>query len=208
MKKLATVSLILTALLLTGCKGNADWKKEKASIMPQLMEGNLKRRLPLVVHREISRDLDLGYVVDYEKGYDFIMQYHLKDWDIDAGTLHKTAMSNLEKRSKSTEIQIAEAEESKNGRYAIVETGDGYDAVRLLSPTIQKQMRNYLGDEYVAAVPIRDFLIFWHREFSLTGQFIEQVENEYAAGEENKLTPRMFLVTKDGLEPLIKQKIN
>jgi|TARA_B100002003_G_C14083551_1_gene521245 uncharacterized protein YtpQ (UPF0354 family) len=208
MKKLATVSLILTALLLAGCKGNADWKEEKASIMPQLMEGNLKRRLPMIVNKEISRELDIGYVVDYEKGYDFIMQYHLEDWGIDADTLHKKAMSNLEKRSRNTEIQIAEAEESKNGRYAIVETGDGYDAVRLLSPSIQKQMRDYLGDEYVAAVPIRDFLIFWHREFSLTGQFIEQVENEYAAGEKNKLTPRMFLVTKEGLEPLIKRQGN
>lgn len=207
MKKLATVSLVLTALLLTGCKGNAEWKEVKASVMPQLMEGNLKRRMPTAVNREVSRDLDLGYVIDREKGYDFIMNYNLRDWNIDEKTLHKTAMKNLEKLVKETEIQAADAAENDTGRYAIIETGDGYDAVRILSPTLQKRMRKYLGNEYIAAVPVRDFLIFWHKGFTLTNEFIDQVENEYAAGDKYKLTPRLFLVTKDGLQPLTKRPV-
>lgn len=195
------------SVFLVACEGNSEWRNAKSAVMPQLMEANLKKQVAGLVHQEISRDLDLGYVLDNEKGYSFVKLDTLKTWEIDLSMLHNTAMSNLEKRVSENDIQVAEAEESANGKYAIVETGDGYDAVRLLSENIQKRMRAHLGDEYFAAVPIRDFLIFWHKDFSLTGQFMEQVEKEYAAGEKYKLTPRLFLVSEKGLQPLTKQII-
>jgi uncharacterized protein YtpQ (UPF0354 family) len=206
MKRIIPISIV-SMLLLTACEGNSEWRNAESAVMPQLMESNLKKQVPGLVHQEISRDLDLGYVLDNEKGYSFIKLDALKTWEIDLSILHSTAISNLEKRISDDDIQVAEAEESANGKYAIVETGDGYDAVRLLSEKVQKRMRAHLGDEYFAAVPMRDFLIFWHKDFSLTGQFMEQVEKEYAAGEKYKLTPRLFLVSEKGLQPLTKQAI-
>ncbi|PIQ76957.1 hypothetical protein COU78_06620 [Candidatus Peregrinibacteria bacterium CG10_big_fil_rev_8_21_14_0_10_49_24] len=197
----------LCALLLFGCEGNADWRNVEDAVLPQLMEANLKKQVSGLVHKEISRDVDLGYVLDTEKGYSFIKTDDVEAWKITQDVLHKTAMRNLENLVHNEDMQLAESEESANGKYVIVETGDGYDAVRILSQKIQKQMRSYLGDEYFAAVPTRDFLVFWHKDFSLTGEFMEQVEKEYAAGEKYKLTPRLFLVTKEGLQPLIKQAV-
>jgi len=212
MKNLYKIAVLTTLLfstsLLAGCKGNDEWKENKASIMPQLMEGNMKRRVPLIINREISRDLDLGYVIDREKGYDFIFQYNLKDWEIDAGTLHKTAMRNFEKLAKNAEIQTANAEEGTTGRYVIIESGNGYDAVHLLSPTIRKKLKKYLGKEYIIGIPTRDFFIAWHKEFSLGGQFMEQVEKEFEEGDKYKLTPRLFLVSEDKIEPLTKVQAN
>jgi len=208
-KLLCTLSILLVSstVLLAGCTGNKEWRKVKDTVLPQLMEGNLKRRLPLIVHREISRDLDIGYVLDHEIGYDFIFRKNLEEWGISENTLHKTAMRNLEKIAKDTEIQLADAEEQETGRYAIIETGDGYDAARILLPAIQKKVRKYLGEEYIAATPTRDFLIFWHKDFSLGGQFMEEVEKQYKLGGKYKLTPRVFLVTKKGIEPLTKQPL-
>ena len=210
MKKLISplsIVIVCSTLLLSGCGGNKEWREVKDSILPQLTEGNLWRRLPLLVHKEISRDLSQSYVISREHAYEFIFKYDVKDWGIDEKTLHKTAMQNLEKLAKETEMQFADAEESLVGRYVIVETGDGFDAARILSKHIQKEVRKYLGDEYIAAVPTRDFLIFWHRKFSLGGQFMEQAEKEYAKGDKYRLTPRMFLITKDGMEPLTKRPV-
>lgn len=209
MRTMTKSSPLLTAaictLLLTGCEGNADWRNVENAVMPQLMEANLKKKVAGLVHKEISRDLDLGYVLDTETGYGFIKSDDLKAWEVTQEVLHTIAMRNLENLVRSEDIQITESEEGVNGTYAIVETGDGYDAVRVLSEKVQKQIQKKLGDEYFAAVPVRDFLIFWHKESVLTGQFMEQVEKEYAAGEKYKLTPRLFLLTKDGLQPLVKQ---
>jgi len=43
--------LLIPSLFLSGCGGNAEWREVKTSVLPQLMEGNLKeshRSLPLV----------------------------------------------------------------------------------------------------------------------------------------------------------------
>lgn len=195
------------ALALAGCGGTKEWREVQPSVLPQLMPGNNKKQAPLV-YTEISRDIDVGYVIDREKSYDFIMQDSLAAWEIDAKTLHKTAMRNLEKLAETTEIQFADSEETPGGRYAIIETSDGYAAARILSEEIRKKMREYLGEEYVAAVPVRDFLIFWHKDFPLAGQFMEQVEKEYAAEEIYRLTPRLFLITDEGMTPLTKKPLN
>ena len=199
--------LLIPSLFLSGCAGNAEWKEARVSVLPQLMEGNMKRKIPGIVYEEISRDLDIGYVIDHEKSYNFITTFNLKEWNIDQKTLHRTAMKNLEKLVGNTEVQYADTNEDENGRYAIIETGDGYDAVRILSPSLQKNMREYLGAEYIAGMPVRDFLIFWHKDFSSTSDFIEQVEKAYAEGDKYKLTPRLFLVTENGLEPLTKRSV-
>ncbi|KKW39279.1 hypothetical protein A2454_02780 [Candidatus Peribacteria bacterium RIFOXYC2_FULL_55_14] len=199
--------LLIPSLFLSGCGGNAEWREVKTSVLPQLMEGNLRRRLPAIVYEEISRDLSLGYVIDHDQSYNFIMKYNLEEWGINQKTLHRTAMKNLEKLVGNTEVQYADTNEDEKGRYAIIETGDGYDAVRILSPSLQKNMREYLGAEYIAGMPVRDFLIFWHKDLSYTSDFIEQVEKAYAEGDKYKLTPRLFLVTEDGLEPLTKRSV-
>ncbi|MDP7069075.1 MAG: hypothetical protein QF815_00985, partial [Candidatus Peribacteraceae bacterium] len=59
-------------------------------------------------------------------------------------------------------------------------------------------------DEYYAAIPTRDFLIVWHKDFPLADAFAGQVQTEYETEQEYPLTPNLFLVNSYGIQPLMK----
>ena len=124
-------------------------------------------------------------------------------WDINQETLHATALRNLEKLSEDTNIEFASSGEDAEDKYAIIETNDSYAAVRILVPWIRKQIANNVGTTAIAATPTRDFLIFWHPEFSLQDSFISQVKKEYTDGGTYKLSPSFLRVTENNIEELM-----
>ncbi|MBM3230774.1 DUF1444 family protein [Candidatus Peregrinibacteria bacterium] len=195
--------LSLTCVLLTSCshKPQTPWEAVQDSILPQLIPAENKTKVPLVV-KPFLPDVDIGFVVDEETTYTFVDPGNLEEWSIDQDTLMETAMENLEDRSEDLNIEVAEAGEGKEETYVIVEVDDGYSAVRLLSAAVRNAVSRELGDEFIAAVPTRDFLIFWHPSFSLGVQFTNQVRTEYDAEEKYKLSPELILVTPEGMQQL------
>ena len=181
-----------------------EWFEMKATVLPQLVQSDHKEQVP-IVHQELSPEIDIAFVIDESDSYTFIMEKDLLNWNITEERLLKTALKNLDVLVKDTEISIATAGEDPKERYAIIETGDGYDAAKLLSNAVRRRIAADLGDVFVAAIPFRDFLVFWSEDFSLEQQFLSQVQQEFDAEETYKLTPNPFLVSIDVIQPLRKE---
>ena len=162
-------------------------------VYPQLTRVSTKTVLPLV-YDAFTKDLDIGYVLDKDTSYDFIMQESLARWQITPEILRKAALKNID--ALETEFDIGTAGENGSEHYVIIETADGYAASRIVSPSMRKRIAKELGSPYAVAIPVRDILIAWPAEFSIGHQFVEQVEKEYQAGGNYKLTSKVHRVTQ------------
>jgi uncharacterized protein YtpQ (UPF0354 family) len=201
----AAAILIVLSIVFFLVKGSSSaWWAVRGSVLPQLVQSTHKERVP-IVFRRFSPAIDIAYVIDHPETYDFIMRKQLEDWGIDEATLHAYALENLEELAADTPVEVARATAGKDEAYAIIETDDGYAAARILSEAIRTKLTYELGDSFVVAMPIRDFLIAWQTDFSLQGNFLTQVQEEYDAAEDYELTPEPFLVTPEGIQPLQRQ---
>jgi len=72
----------------------------------------------------------LGFVIDAEKAYSYVMVSDAARWNVDIPGLREAALENLDQRSDSV---AATAAPGPNG-FVIVNTLDGFDAVRIISP--------------------------------------------------------------------------
>lgn len=197
----AIAILAVSFALLQKPAGTEEWQGVQSRIYPQLTRVSTKTILPLV-YTEFTKDLDIGYVIDKETSYDFIMQENLARWSVTKDDVHKAAMKNLEKLANDTTFDVGVAGENADEHFVIIETTDGYAAARILSPSIRKRIADEIGSPFAAAIPVRDFLIAWPNEFSIGYQFVEQVEKEYKAGGEYKLSSRVHKVTPSDITQL------
>ena len=184
-------------------EGNDEWREVREHVLPQFMPATNTDRFNFV-HDEFSTDVSIGYVVDHETTYDFIGPEMAAAWGVDEQTVKDQAIENLEERAKNLEMDVAFAGDvqTPQNTYIAVETADGYSAVLLLSARVRGAVKEELGAEYIAAIPHRDFLIFWHPDFPLTDAFLKQVALEYQSEDTYMLTPQPFGVTDNGIQPL------
>lgn len=188
--------------LVQGSKGAPEWIAIRDLILPQFTTTDLKKTEEIIT-REFSPKIDIGFVVEAGSLYQFIGPEELAIWEIDEETLYDTAMKNLDKRSQNISVDVAEAaEKDPTAKYVIVELDDGFSAVRLLSSGVRKAIAREVGNEYIAAIPTRDFLIFWHKDFPIFEAFAKQVRTEYETETDYPLTPDLFVVNKYGIQPV------
>lgn len=213
-KHSVSVGVIVLVLAVAGAaiitmgnaQGSKEWREVRSRIMPQLMQTSHKQKID-IIHKEFADDIDIGFVVDAETKYQFIDSEMMENWKVTQEVIEDQAMRNLEARSRNIKVEVAQASETDpKAKYVIVELEDGYAAVRLLSPGVRKAIMRELGDEYIAAIPTRDFLIFWHAQFPLFDAFATQVEAEFKAETEYPLTPRPFFVGRDGIEQMVRKE--
>ncbi len=98
-----------------------------------------------LVHRMLSDDLAVVYVVDRDASMVFVCQAHLRQWRKSETDIHNLAVANLH-RVGGKELQGAGTAEEP----LIVNLGDGYDAARVL---LLEQAEGLL-----VAIPDRDTL--------------------------------------------------
>lgn len=186
-------------------QGTKEWREVRTRVMPQFMPSENKEKID-ILHKDFADDIDIGFVVDAESKYQFISPEMMEEWDVTQQMIEEQAMRNLEARSRNINVEVAQASDAdETAKYVIVELDDGYAAVRLLSPGVRKAIARELGSEYIAAIPTRDFLIFWHTQFPLFDAFAKQVETEYNAEEKYPLSPYPFFVGRDGIEQMVRK---
>lgn len=209
-KRPQTIALSIILVVLIGGLGaliifggeQSEWDKSKSLVLPQLMPVENKDSLPLI-STPLSDEIDIGFVIDREDTYDFINEETLEFWGVTLDELFEQALDNLDARSVGIDMEVGETiPDDPRGTYVILEMTDGYAAARLLSLSIRNAIAQELGEEYIAAIPTRDFLIFWHPEFSFHDEFIAQVQKEHELGGKYKLTPNPFLVNSLGIQAL------
>src|SRR5687767_13435303 len=107
--------------------------------------------------------LSVAYAIDSDRTIAYLPEVQFKAWDVSLEELHETALGNLVKRS---ETMNARAVQDDDGRVSLIlfQTMDGYDASRILLPTLHDRLREHLGSPFAAAIPNRDILLCFRDE--------------------------------------------
>lgn len=152
-----------------------------------------ERRLPMLAYREFLGDLIIAYVIDEERSVAYINEDHLERWGVSVQDLHTCALENLRRRTeaqvKYTTVGAGEQ------RLFIYNSGDGYDAARLLLADVLAGWARALPGNLVIGIPNRDFLIaFSDANPEILRAVAAQVQAD--AAQRQGLTDQLFTLTK------------
>ena len=163
-------------------------------LMPQVrslawVEGQGRFGDSALVQRRFGADLAVVYVVDDPHSMVFVCRAHLKRWGRTAEDVHQLAMQNLQQLSAKDGIPAAAP-----GAPVMLQTGDGYDAARVL---LLDEKRDLL-----VAMPDRDVLWVAFDE----GQDLAQLQRKaatMAAAASHPVSGRIYRMTQAGPQPAL-----
>jgi uncharacterized protein YtpQ (UPF0354 family) len=155
-----------------------------------------ERRLPMLAYREFLADLIIAYVVDEERSVAFINEEHLERWSLSVQDLHAQALENLRERTlKQVDYATLGADEQ---RLFIFNSGDGYDATRLLLTDVLAGWASQMPGNIVIGIPNRDFLLaFSDANPDILNNVAQQIQAD-SARLEHGLTEQLFTLA-DGV---------
>jgi uncharacterized protein YtpQ (UPF0354 family) len=110
--------------------------------------------------------------------------------------LDELARRNLAAQDPALELKVFRGDE---GVAALFNTGDGYDASRLLLNHLYPQLAPELGGNFLVAIPTRDVFVAFPTE---PDQFVGRLKQRIAADYRKlpyPITDDLFLVTLDGV---------
>jgi len=141
--------------------------------------------------------LNIAYALDNDRTISYLRPEQLEEWNVTLDEVHETAMKNLISASESMPARTADDEDG-NIKLIIFQTGDGYDASRILLPTLHDRLVEYLGSPFSAAIPNRDILLCFRNDPELVEQLRKQIEEDFNRLP-HQLTRQLLLVTPDGI---------
>jgi hypothetical protein len=172
------------------------------------------RVLPMVISEEradgthhqtwnqpLVAGLRVAYAIDSDRSIAYVPVAQFEAWNITAEQLHEAAIENLVARSEAMNAQAAK-DESGRINLILFQAGDGYDASRILLPSLHERLREHLGSPFAAAIPNRDILLCFRNDEPTVGWVRSQVEVDYQRMP-HQVTNRLFLITADGIAPRI-----
>jgi uncharacterized protein YtpQ (UPF0354 family) len=149
-----------------------------------------ERRLPMLAYREFLAQLIVTYVIDEQRSVTFINDDHLERWGVGQTDIHEQAIANLRRRTHERVDYVTAGEGDQ--RLYIFNSGDGYDATRLLLGDVLATWAQALPGNLVIGIPNRDFLIgFSDANPEILEQIAQQIQAD-AAGREYGLTEQLF----------------
>ena len=141
--------------------------------------------------------LCLGYVIDGDRTISYVPWAALKRWDVDLERLHERALNNLIGRSESMNAHAAQ-DDTGQINLILFQTLDGFDASRLLLPSLHDRLREHLGSPFVAAIPNRDILLCFRNDGDTVESLRDQIKSDYRTMP-HQVTDKLLLVTADGI---------
>jgi uncharacterized protein YtpQ (UPF0354 family) len=152
-----------------------------------------ERKLPMLAYREFLADLMIAYVIDEQHSVAYINEEHLDRWNVSAHDLHEQSLANLRRRTEQVKYTtVGDGEQ----QLFIFNSGDGYDASRLLLSEVLADWARVLPGNLVIGIPNRDFLIaFSDANPEILRAVAMQVQAD-AAGREYGLTDQLFTLVK------------
>jgi uncharacterized protein YtpQ (UPF0354 family) len=178
--------------------------------------GNLEdvkdRILPMVLSRS-SSEVDSGslvtqplvdalfvaYAVDSDRTISYIPTGVFEQWEISLDQLHEIALNNLVSKSEAISAHAAQDEDGKIN-LILFQTMDGYDASRVLLPTLHERLREHLGSPFAAGIPNRDILLCFRDDPETVKRLREQIGQDFKQMP-HQVTDRLLLITPDGIAP-------
>jgi hypothetical protein len=187
--------------LLRAGEGSPDregsFEELKDRILPMVLtEKEVQARHSQTQTQPLVSGLFVGYAIDSDRSIAYIPRLQFESWGISQDDLHETALDNLVSRSESMAAQ------DEDGKISLIlfQTGDGYDASRLLLPTLHERLREHLGSPFAAAIPHRDILLCFRNDEETVGRVKGQVVEDFRKMP-HQVSDKLLLVTADGLAP-------
>jgi hypothetical protein len=188
--------------LLRAAEGNPDqsasYEDVKDRILPMVVGGTPDEESPdSVVAQPLVEGLMVAYAIDNDRTIAYISRRRFADWGVSIEQLHKTAMENLVGKSESIAAHAA-TDENGNVNLILFQTMDGYDASRILLPTLHERLREHLGSPFVAGIPNRDILLCFRDDEETVGRLGSQIAEDFRKMP-HQVTDKLLLVTPDGI---------
>ncbi len=187
--------------LLRASEGTPDntgtYAELKDRILPMVVTAGAGDAYKGTVHTPLVDGLLVAYAIDQDRTISYIPRERFETWGVSVDDLHTLAIDNLVARSEQLAAHAAEDDDGEVN-LILFQTMDGYDASRLLLPTLHERLREYLGSPFGAAVPNRDMLLCFRNDDATVARLRKQVAADYRSMP-HQVTDRLLLVTADGI---------
>jgi len=187
--------------LLRAAEGSPDrtgtFEQLKERIMPMILPEEAGEAHADTVSQPLVEGLRIAYAIDSDRTIAYIPQVQFKEWNISIDELHEVALNNLIARSETMEASAAQDEDGKIS-LILFQTGDGYDASRLLLPTLHERLKEHLSSPFAAAIPTRDLLLCFRSDDATLARVKDQVIDDFRRMP-HQVTDQLLLVTPDGI---------
>ena len=187
--------------LLRAAEGTPDrtgsFEELKDRILPMILPergGDVQRG---ILSQPLVEGLHIAYAIDSDRTIAYIPQSHFESWQVSVDDVHDAAMENLVGRSESMSAHAAQDDDGKIN-LILFQTGDGYDASRLLLPTLHDRLREHLGSPFAAGIPNRDILLCFRNDDETVARLKDQIAADYRQMP-HQVTDKLLLVTADGI---------
>jgi uncharacterized protein YtpQ (UPF0354 family) len=181
--------------------GEESWEEAQARVVPVLkprsyVESSATGRS--LFASEWLADVMICYALRTKEIFRYVSSADLERWQTDAQTLHESAIANLCRLSWPSKLEGAR--QPDGGRVIVVATSDSLASSRLLHPDLHRLFSGPLGSPFRAGVPDRDTLVVYSDRRKLRQRTERQLRKDHRKSS-YAITPRPFLVTRDGIAP-------
>jgi uncharacterized protein YtpQ (UPF0354 family) len=181
--------------------GHETWEEAEGRLLPVLKpqdyikpEGSTRN----LVSAEWLGDVVICYAIRSAKTFRFVTTRDVERWGVDGEQLHQRSMQNL--TALDWPRRLEGSRQPGGGRLILVVTSDSFTASRLLHPDLYRLFAGPLGAPFLAGIPDRDTLVVFSNRTSLKRRIAKQVKKDHDRSP-YPITPRLFLVTRDGIAP-------
>lgn len=173
-----------------------DFEAIKERIYPMLkpiefLAAVRDRKVPMLAYSDFLGGLVVAYVIDEQRSVAYISEEHLDTWKVSVLDLHAQALENLRRRTNESVDYVTAGDGER--RLFIFNSGDGYDAARLLLTDVLAGWASELPGNLLIGVPNRDFLIgFSDADDEIVNGVAQQIQAD-VIGREQGLTEQLFI---------------
>jgi uncharacterized protein YtpQ (UPF0354 family) len=185
--------------------GQEVWEECRGQILPVLKpkdyidpDGPTQHLLTT----EWLADVLICYVIKSRKFFRFVTGWDVNRWGTTAAELHQLAVDNLARLPWPSRLEGARQRDG--GRVIVIDTEDGLASSRLLHPDLHRLFSGPLGSPFWAGVPDRNTLVVFSDRRSLKQRIGRRLKKDHDASAYS-ITPRPFLVTRDGIAPAVEK---
>lgn len=172
----------------------------KPRILPQIRSlDKMRHAAPdQLVAQPFVNDTFIIYMIDLKDSAGPVSTEQLIRWGVDADELDHIARMNLAACQPGLEVQLFRNDDTTA---ALFNTGDGYDASRLLLDQLHPKLSPEMGGNFLVAIPTRDvFIAFPDKPSVFLDKLRQRIRSDFKVLP-YPITSDLFLVTMDGVAP-------
>jgi uncharacterized protein YtpQ (UPF0354 family) len=181
--------------------GTETWDEARPQIVPVLKPHNYIQPDTPTQHLQTTEwlaDVLICYAIKNKKFFRFVTGWDVNRWGITAEMLHRQSIENLARLPWPERLEGSRQKDG--GRVILVDTHDSLAASRLLHPELHHLFSGPLGSPFWAGIPDRDTLVTFSDRRSLKQRIGRQIRKDHHSSA-YPISPRPFLVTRDGIAP-------